>query len=198
MNFAPFRSVETTSLLLRWVEDRDAPAISRLMTPAVSRWLASWPVPFTDDLAMERIKSARAGAALSNILPFAITLKQTGAVIGWVAVEREADHGPRGSLGYWLGEAYHGNGYMREAVSPAVAAGFALLGLSIIEAGAQPENTASFAVMAVCGMQKSGERMVYAPSRHRDELCVFYELQRDDFWSARQGVDGPLSRAMTR
>lgn len=67
---------------------------------------------------------------------------------------------------------------MRELAPVAMAAGFELLDLDVIEAAAQPGNDASFAVMRACGMQLTGERLVYAPARNRNELCLVYEVQR--------------------
>jgi ribosomal-protein-alanine N-acetyltransferase len=73
-------------------------------------------------------------------------------------------------VGYWLGEKHHGKGYMKELAPVALAAAFKLLDVEVIEAGAQPENTASLAVMRGCGREFTGERMVYAPARKREEL----------------------------
>ena len=58
------------------------------------------------------------------------------------------------------------------------AAGITEADLNVIEAGAQPENAVSFAVMRWCGMTPAGERMVFAPARERDELCLLYEKVR--------------------
>ena len=40
----------------------DAVPVSGMMTAAVSRWVASWPVPFTPEMAVERITNARKAA----------------------------------------------------------------------------------------------------------------------------------------
>ena len=82
-------------------------------------------------------------------------------------------------LGYWLGAAHQGHGYMREAAPAAVAAAFGRLGLEVVEAAAQPENAASFAVLRSCGMVPAGECMVLASARGREELCLRYEIQRE-------------------
>ena len=67
---------------------------------------------------------------------------------------------------------------MRE-IGPAVtAAGFTLLGVDAIRAGAQVGNRESFAVMRLCGMTPVEERLVRASARDRDELCRFYEVRR--------------------
>jgi [ribosomal protein S5]-alanine N-acetyltransferase len=148
------------------------------MTAEVSRWLASWPFPFTLDMARNRIRAMRELAERGNALPCAIVSKESEDIVGWITLIRDAADQRRGALGYWLGMAHHGNGIAREALSALLLAGFDRLKLDVIEAGAQPENFGSFAVMRACGMVMTSERPVYAPARDRDELCFFYEVQR--------------------
>jgi len=173
-----FAPLGTERLRLRWVRPEDAAQVSMLMTPAVSRWVASWPVPFTPEMAAERIAAAREAAEKGSLLPFAIERRFDGVLLGWISVTRDAKDGRRGALGYWLGEEHHGYGYMREAAAVVVAAGFGRLGLEVIEAGAQPGNVAAFAVLRGCGMAPTGGRTVFAPARGQDELYLFYEAAR--------------------
>ncbi|MBY6243314.1 GNAT family N-acetyltransferase [Methylosinus sp. Sm6] len=174
-----FPPLETDRLRLRCVAQRDAVATSRWMTPAVSRWLASWPLPFTPAMAAERIEHWRALARAGDGLGFAIADIATDELLGWATIERE-DDSSSGSFGYWLAEPFQGRGYMRELAPVALAAGFERLDLARIRAGAQIENTASFAVMQACGMRRVGEAMVFAPARGREEPCLFYEVHAGD------------------
>lgn len=174
----PFQPLETTRLRLRCVTIEDAAAMSELMTPAVSRWLAAWPTPLTVEMAAARIESSRRMARAGDALPFAVTDKTTGELFGWASIHRDQEASTSGSFGYWLAEHRHGKGYMRELAPRAIAAGFELLKLETIRAGAQIENAASFAVMRACGMKPAGEAMVHAPARARDEPCRFYEIRR--------------------
>ena len=105
--------------------------------------------------------------------------KSDRAIVGWIAV----NGGPeaKGTFGYWLGEAFHGLGFMREAAPPALAQGFHRLGLVMIGAGTQLGNTASLVVMKARGMRHVDDRMIYAPSRERDELCAWYEITAAEF-----------------
>lgn len=185
MGDEPFQPLETARLCLRCVAVEDAAATAMMMTSEVSRWVANWPVPFTCEMAVARAESFRALARSGDALPFAVTNKANGELIGWVMISRDSEDRERGSLGYWLGEKHHGKGYMRELAPVALAAGFHLLDLEVIEAAAQPENAASLAVMRACGMKPSGERLVYAPARKREELCHFYEAQRPKYRSVR-------------
>jgi [ribosomal protein S5]-alanine N-acetyltransferase len=182
----PFPPIATHSLTLRCVEDRDAEPFSALMTPGVSRWVASWTSPLTLDVAREMIARARSAAAEGRALPIVIERASDGAVLGWMAVNVQAA-GKRGSFGYWLGEPFHGRGYMREAAPAGLAAGFQRLGLDVIEAGAQPGNGPSLAVMKACGMRHVDDRLVHAPARGRDELCAWYEITAAE-WAARVRV----------
>lgn len=62
-----FTPVTTGRLTLRCVTTADAAALSALMTPQVSRWLAGWPVTFSVEMATARIAddAARMAAGLA-------------------------------------------------------------------------------------------------------------------------------------
>ena len=175
-------AIDTKRTRLRCVRHSDAAVVAQLMTPSVSRWLASWPTTVTEQFVAARILEAREAVAAGLALHFLIERRTDGAVMGWVRVSRVETEPRRGDLSDWLNDAYHGNGYMSEAARAAVSAGFEKLALDSIESGAQPENSASFAVMRRLGMERSGERVVWASARGRDELCVFYSITREIFW----------------
>jgi [ribosomal protein S5]-alanine N-acetyltransferase len=178
MSNDPFPLLETARLRLRCVALKDAAETSSLMTSEVSRWLASWPFPFTKIMAEQRIREMRAAALLANVLPYAIVLKEGQKLAGWAILTREVFDLRRGGLSYWLGQPYQGRGFAREAITAVLSAGFEQLDLDVIEAGAQPENVGSFAVMRACGMTEACARMVYAPTRGQEELCLFHEISR--------------------
>jgi len=81
-----FGAVETARLRLRCVRLEDAVPVSGMMTAAVSRWVASWPVPFTPEMAVERITNARKAATDGRALPCAIERRSDGALVGWIGV----------------------------------------------------------------------------------------------------------------
>jgi [ribosomal protein S5]-alanine N-acetyltransferase len=178
MSNDPFPLLETARLRLRCVALKDAAETSSLMTSEVSRWLASWPFPFTKTMAEKRIREMRAAALLANVLPYAIVLKEGQKLAGWAIIAKEVYDLRRGALSYWLAQPYQGRGFAREAITAVLSAGFEQLDLDVIEAGAQPDNVGSFAVMRACGMTETGVRMVYAPARGREELCLFHEISR--------------------
>ena len=174
----PFPAINTPRLRLRCARVADAPRIAALMTPSISRWLASWPTPYTPAMAGERIAEWGALAPDGRGMPCVVEGRFEGAVIGWVHVLRLREDPRRATMGYWTGEAHQGRGYMREAAAALASAAFEFMGVEVIEAGAQPGNAGSFAVMRALGMKPAGERVVFAPARDREELCLYYELPR--------------------
>ena len=174
----PFEAQLTSRLEIRCVTADDAAATSLLMTPGVGRWLASWPIPFTPEMAGARIDALRQLAFRGDALPFAITSRTDGALLGWATILRNEGDRRSASLGFWLGERHQAKGYMREIAPIVTDAGFKLLAVDVIEAGAQLANTGSFAVMKACGMTLVGTRTIHASARGRDELCRFYEIRR--------------------
>jgi ribosomal-protein-alanine N-acetyltransferase len=185
MNEDMFSPVEADRLRLRCPETDDAAALVRLVTPAVSRWLLSWPDTMGIDEIGERIRQARAAVSGGGALFFVIELKPERTPIGWISVIRWNDFSRVGAVGYWLGEAYHGRGYMTEAARAAFAVAFRTLDLDVIEAGANPRNAPSLAVMRRLGMTRASERMMWAAARGRNERCIFFELTRAAFQASR-------------
>jgi ribosomal-protein-alanine N-acetyltransferase len=179
---SPFESFETARLKLRCICRRDALPTSQLMTEPVSRWVANWPCPFSEEMAAKRIAMMRRLAIGGDALPLAITRKPQDELIGWIGLVRNEDARTHASLGYWLGEVYQGQGYMGEALATVIGEGFLRLDLQTIEAAAQPENAASIALMRACGMLEKGMRSVFAPARNRDEPCIFFEIERPQSW----------------
>ncbi len=91
MQHEPFEPLETARLRLRCVTPEDASAVSAMMTPKISRWVAYWPVPFTNEMAVARIESSRKLARDGDALPFAVVEKVSGELVGWVMLNREPE-----------------------------------------------------------------------------------------------------------
>ena len=179
--------IETARLRLRFVTEADAATVVRLMTPAVSRWLASWPLSLDEAAAASSLGRMRESAEQGRLLPFAIERRDSGEMMGLVMVARASDDARRGGLGYWLGEPYHHHGYMSEAVAAAVGEGFVRFDLEAVEAGAQPDNISSLALMRRLGMRPIGERSIWADARGREEVCAYFEITRREHDARRTG-----------
>ncbi len=95
--------------------------------------------------------------------------------VGWIGAARLPGM-DRVSFGYWLGEPWHGRGFMQEAAPAFVAAIHNRLAAGSIEATCQPENHGSAHVLTACGLHRVGTRMQHAPARDREELVDVWEL----------------------
>jgi ribosomal-protein-alanine N-acetyltransferase len=177
--------IEGVNTFLYCISVDDAPVIADLMTPDVSRWLASWPANPTVEAVTERITRAQSAMRENRELHFRIEERERNLMVGYVSVAKAAMDSSVGHLSYWLGSAFRGKGYMTEAVRHAMAAGFQYLDLEKIEGGAQPENVSSLAVMKRAGMNLIGERLVWADARKRNERCLFYSVGRSTFQATR-------------
>lgn len=113
---------------------------------------------------------------------FAIALKESGKVIGSVGLvadpKREYDRVQM--IGYALGEAYWGRGYMTEAARAVVDYGFETLDLEMISAYCYPYNKRSSGVLKKLGFQYEGRLSLCEKSINGEVLdneC--YALKRE-------------------
>jgi len=164
--------IETARLRLRLPHSDDAPAVAALMTPAVSRWLGTWSVPFTIEIAEARIVGALRAMARGDTLYCAI--EHQAKLAGWIGGARLPGT-CRAAFGFWLGEPHQGQALMQEAAPAYVAALRDRLALDSIEAACQPENHGSARVLAACGLRRTGQRMHYAEARNREEFVDVWE-----------------------
>lgn len=83
-------------------------------------------------------------------------------LIGIVSIENCEDE-PR--LGYWLGEPWHGHGYMTEAAQALIAHAFDTRGLRAVSSSVFSDNPASMRVQQKLGFVLTGARQTWSRSR---------------------------------
>ena len=175
---APFAPVLTARLLLRCPVEEDATALAPLMTEATSRRLASWPHPFSVALARERIRGVREAAFAGRSVPLVMVRRRDRALAGWFAASLAAENDTVALLTYWLGDAFHGDGLMREAAPAALGLALRLLPVSRIRAAVQADNAASLSVVRLLGMRPLGPGRIWCPARNREEGCLWFDRPR--------------------
>ncbi len=168
----------TPRLRLRPLSVADAEAMATLMTPDISRWTGSLPGALSRAQATERLGVIVQAMAAGDDVTLAIELRDAPGFIGWIGLRRLAETPDRAALGYWIGEAFHGKGYTREAARAFLPAAWAWLDVEVVEAVAQHGNAASLAILRGLGMTPTGERMSYSPVRDREEPCFTFEARR--------------------
>ena len=113
--------------------------------------------------------------------PLFLLRKTDQALVGAVTLDN-IRRGPAqaGTLGYWTGERFARQGYMREAVTGLVAHAFRKLDLSRIEAACLPENHASRGLLESCGFKYEGVAQSYLQIAGRWRSHVLYAAIRFD------------------
>jgi ribosomal-protein-alanine N-acetyltransferase len=160
--------------------EADAPAMAALMTGQTSQRLASWPHPFTEAMARERIQGLREAALAGRSVPLVMERRQDRALAGWFATSLAAENDDVALLTYWLGEDFQGQGLMREAAPAALALALGVLPASRVRAAVQADNAASLAVVHLLGMRPLGPGRIWCPARNREEDCLWFDLPRSD------------------
>lgn len=174
----------TERLLLRRLTSADAAALHAVFSdPEVMRYWSS-PAWSTIEQAHKYIADADAGLASGAMLRLGIEIAATGQLIGQVTLYRFDQQNRRCDVGYALGRAYWGKGYLGEALAAMLGHGFAALDLNRVEADIDPRNSASARALERLGFRHEGlmrERWIVA-----GEICdtAFYGLLRRD-WQAR-------------
>jgi RimJ/RimL family protein N-acetyltransferase len=175
-------AIRTERLLLRPLRPEDAEPICAQITDwEVMRWLSQPPWPYTLQDAVGFIQSCSA----HDLTTTAFAIAREGALIGVIDMRINRallpQRGPGPNLGYWLGRAHWGNGYVTEAARGLLTCAFAAGVGETVYSGAFADNTASLRVLEKLGFVRDGESMLYAKPRGRAFPHVNTKLVRSAF-----------------
>ncbi len=136
---------------------RHAPALFELVRQERAR-LRQW-LPWLDGTRTVDdtdcfIRASRAAAVAGRALRLAIVVDDVA--VGTCGIEDLDWHDRRGAIGYWIGEAWEGEGWISAAAALLCRYGFHRLQLNRIELYAQPSNHRSCAVAERLGFRREG------------------------------------------
>jgi ribosomal-protein-alanine N-acetyltransferase len=149
--------IETPRLRLRDFDERDFAAIHAYGTdPEVVRYLPWGPndEAETRDFLL-RVMDEQAQQPRTSY-ELAVTLKETGRLIGGAALWVTSSEHAEGEIGYCYHRDAWGHGYAVEAARALLPLGFRTLGLHRLFGRCVAENTASARVLEKLGMQYEG------------------------------------------
>jgi len=177
--------IETERLTLRQPAHTDYRPWSTLRS--LSRdFLTPWePVWAPDHLSRKtftnRVSWAQRSVTSGTAMPLFLERREDGALVGAITLDN-IRRGPSqaGTLGYWTGQAFARNGYMREAILAVVHHAFTQLDLSRIEAACLPENKPSRALLERCSFKYEGVAQSYLQIAGRWKTHVLYSALRSD------------------
>ncbi len=172
----PIASFVSPRLLLRLPKAADAEPLRVLMTEKISARLAAWPAHLTAHVIAERIANAATLAGRRQMLALVLERQADGVVMGWVSVMRSGSNPDAATLSYWLGAAFEGQGYMREATCAALSLAFHYLDVVVVRASVQGDNKRSIAVLHVLGASRTGAGRIWCSAREREEDCEWWEI----------------------
>ena len=177
-------SIESVRLSLRIVQRSDLSALLAVNgDPQVTHFLPypTWRTLADGEAWFERMHGIQSGG---TALQFVVVERQKGEPVGTCLLFRYDEGSQRAELGYVLGRAYWGRGYMLEALHALLKHAFAAMGLRRVEAEVDPANVASTGLLERIGFVKEGvlrQRWVDAGQPH--DVCV-YGLLRHEYRAA--------------
>ncbi len=143
------------------------------------------PHPYTIEDARSYIGRNDEARLNDRDFPCAVTLKQSGAIIGGcgLMVNRKMD---RAEMGYWMAVEQWGKGYTTEAARALIRHGFEVLNLNCIEAHHFVSNPASGRVMTKAGMRFEGRLRQRAKKDGQYHDVDMYSIIRSEYEASRK------------
>ncbi|MGQ4275269.1 GNAT family N-acetyltransferase [Terrihabitans sp. B22-R8] len=148
----------------------------------LQKWEPTWP---SDDLTRpafrRRLRRYLGDRRLGQSYTFFLFSAETDALIGGLTLSNVR----RGvaqtcTLGYWMGEPFHGRGYMTEGVRAAIPFVYDRVGLRRIEAACLPVNAASIRLLEKTGFVREGHARQYlCIDGHWEDHLLFAHLKGD-------------------
>ncbi len=178
--FSHLPTLETERLILRPMRMSDARDLfAYAQDPEVSRHVL-WDTHRSLGESRQFLRGALRQYRRGQPSSFAITLKDSGRMIGtigfmWVNLDHQS-----AEVGYSLSRDYWNRGIMTEALRQVVAFGFERLRLNRIEAQHEVDNPASGRVMAHVGMQYEGTLRKRIKNKGRYVDVALYAILRED------------------
>jgi 8-oxo-dGTP diphosphatase len=184
-------SLSTERLVLRPYEAADARNLQRLINDwAIIRNLAGVPYPYEREIADDWIQASRHQLATATGWHFALTERESGALIGGVGL-RPDPQSRSASLGYWIGRKSWGQGYATEAARRLAHWALAHLDLDRITATIAADNPASMAVLRHLGFRENGLAGEHFLARGAECPVVRFIATRDDLFGIAYTAPDP-------
>lgn len=153
---AELPTIAASRVSLRWLRERDVPALFSIFShPEVMRYWSSPPYP---DVAAARqlLEKIHACFAQKSLFQWGLVRNVEGDLIGTCTLSHLDVQNRRAEVGYALGRAHWGHGYVQEGVRALLAFAFDTLDLHRIEADVDPRNGPSVRVLERLGFSKEG------------------------------------------
>ena len=183
MDWETLPTINTNRLSLRSISAADVDDFYAVYSDVeVMRY---WSTPPLADktAASKQISEIHQSFKRHELLKWGIALRADDTLIGSVTLFHPDFSNRRVEIGYALGRAYWGKGYMKETLTAVIDYAFNVLEFRRIEADVDPRNAPSVGILERLGFQREG----YLRERWQvnDEIqdALFYGLLRPDWES---------------
>ena len=184
--FSNIPKISTERLTLRALRELDAEDVFEYASlPEVTKYLL-WSEHPTLAYTKEFLAYIENRYALGDFYDWAVTMNDTGKVIGTCGFTSIDAANNSGEVGYVLNPDFHGRGYAPEAAKRVIDFGFTELNLHRIEAKFMKENTASLHVMEKLGMTLEGYRRDGMLIKQKYRTIGICSILREE-WLSKQG-----------
>ena len=141
---------------MRWASEDDVDALYDVFSdPRVMRYWSSGPPANREAAATMQREIAQQN--LNNTqMKWGLALRDTNKLIGTVTLFNLSISNGRAEIGYAMGSAHWGKGYMNEALNALIVHAFDVMNFRRLEADVDPRNTASIRTLERLGFQREG------------------------------------------
>lgn len=181
MDWDRLPTISSSRLLLRWISEEEVDALYAIFSnPEVMRY---WSTRALGDrnAASELLKEIHEGFRNRSLLKWGIARRLDDTLVGTTTLYNLDFNNRRAEMGYALGRAHWGNGYMQEALKSLLTYAFEVLDLHRIEADVDPRNVASIRTLERLGFQREGYLRERWQVDGEIQDALFYGLLRPDW-----------------
>ena len=179
-------NLETERLILRPFQSSDAKQIQKLANRKEIAETTNLPHPYTIEMAEGWIKTHEAAFQEGSGATYAITLKNSGELIGTISLMDFTKRSNHARIGFWMGVPYWNKGYCTEASRAILEYGFVERGLNRIHTAYMISNIASGRVLDKVGMVYEGTQRQHITKLGEYEDLVLVGTLRSEWKKLNQ------------
>ncbi len=181
MELSTLPTITTPRLSLRWIDEDDIDGLYYVFSdPRVMRYWSSPPLA-NRQAAAELQREIATGNENGTMMKWGLALRENNSLIGTATLFNLDLSNGRAELGYALGRAHWGKGYMQEALQALLAHAFEVLELRRLEADVDPRNQASIRTLERHGFQREGFLRERWHVNGEIQDAIFYGLLRREW-----------------
>ena len=176
--------ITTPRVVLRWISEDDIDSLYEIFSnPQVMRYWST--APLAERAAAAELQREIADGNESEIMfKWGLALRDSNTVIGTTTLFNLNFDNGRAELGYAMGRAHWGKGYMNEALNALVSHAFEVMELRRLEADVDPRNAASIRTLERLGFQREGFLRERWHVNGEIQDALFYGLLRREWMKA--------------